>query len=77
MVKDVGKEDRKLTQQKQAVAGKDKSDRGDDLGVRTVQNKHNESEVTSENDFCGNESIFIFFIRILPIMGMNTCKIDC
>ena len=30
----------------------------------------------SENDFCGNESIFIFFIRILPIMGMNTCKVD-
>ena len=59
MVKDVGKEDRKLTQQKQAVAGKDKKlsiherleinkkiiqekqgkdkpERGADLGVRTV-----------------------------------------
>ena len=51
LVKDDGKVDRKLGQQKQqqAVAGKDKSDRGDDLGVRTVQNKHNESEVTNDN----------------------------
>ena len=49
VVKDAGKADRKPVQQKQAVAGKDKSDRGDDLGVRTVQNKHNESEVTNDN----------------------------
>ena len=49
VVKDAGKADRKPVQQKQAVAGKDKSDRGDDLGVRTVQNKHNESEVMNDN----------------------------
>lgn len=49
VVKDTGKADRKLVQQKQAVAGKDKPDRGDDLGVRTVQNKYNESEVTNDN----------------------------
>ena len=30
----------------------------------------------SENDFCGNESIFIFFMRILPIVKINTCKFD-
>ena len=36
VVKDAGKADRKPVQQKQAVAGKDKPDRGDDLGVRTV-----------------------------------------
>ena len=36
VVKDAGKEDRKLTQQKQAVAGKDKTERGADRGVRTV-----------------------------------------
>lgn len=30
----------------------------------------------SENDFCGNESIFILFIRILPIMGLNDCKVE-
>ena len=49
VVKDAGKADRKPVQQKQAVAGKDKPDRGDDLGVRTVQNKYNESEVTNDN----------------------------
>ena len=49
VVKDAGKADRKPVQQKQAAAGKDKPDRGDDLGVRTVQNKHNESEVTNDN----------------------------
>ena len=36
VVKDAGKEDRKLTQHKQAVAGKDKTERGVDRGVRTV-----------------------------------------
>ena len=31
----------------------------------------------SENDFCGNESIFIIlFIRILPIVGLNDCKVE-
>ena len=29
--------------------GKDKPERGADLGVRTVQYKHNESEVTDDN----------------------------
>ena len=36
VVKDAGKADRKPVQQKQAVAGKDKPERGADLGVRTV-----------------------------------------
>ena len=36
VVKDVGKTDRKPAQQKQAVDGKDKTERGVDLGVRTV-----------------------------------------
>ena len=36
VVKDTGKADRKLVQQKQAVAGKDKTERGTDRGVRTV-----------------------------------------
>ena len=52
-----------------------------DLCFKLLCDKHNclcyyKNDI-SENDFCGNESIFIFFVRILPIMGMNTCKIDC
>ena len=35
VVKEVGKTDRKPAQQKQAVDGKDKTERGVDLGVRT------------------------------------------
>lgn len=34
VVKDAGKADRKLAQQKQAVDGKDKPERGADRGVR-------------------------------------------
>ena len=37
---------KKIIQEKQ---GQDKMERGDDLGVRTVQNKYNESEVTNDN----------------------------
>ena len=52
-----------------------------DLYFKLLCDKHNclcyyKNDI-SENDFCGNESIFIFFMRILPIMGINTCKVDC
>ena len=69
VVKDAGKADRKLAQQKQVVAGKDhklsiherleinkrisqkkqgkdKTERGVDRGVRTVQNTQKKSEIT-------------------------------
>ena len=51
-----------------------------DLCFKLLCDKHNclcyyKNDI-SENDFCGNESIFIFFICILPIMGINTCKVD-
>ena len=28
-------------------------------------------------DFRGNARIFIFIMRILPIMGLNDCKVGC
>ena len=30
----------------------------------------------SENDFCGNESIFIFYLQICFLMELYVCQID-
>ena len=45
---------KKIIQEKQ---GKDKPERGADFGVRTVQYKHNESEVTDDNVASGYGSV--------------------
>ena len=54
---------KRIIQEKQ---GKDKPERGADLGVRTVQYKHNESEVTDDNVASGffvlNDSASNFYV---------------
>ena len=52
-----------------------------DLCFKLLCDKHNclcyyKNDI-SENDFCGNESIFKFyFTDVLPIIKLITCKID-
>ena len=59
---------KRIIQEKQ---GKDKTERGVDLGVRTVQNKQNESEVMDDNVASG----FIAYCR-KNYKWYNECKCD-
>ena len=59
---------KRIIQEKQ---GKDKTERGVDLGVRTVQNKQNESEVVDDNVASG----FIAYCR-KNYKWYNECKCD-
>ena len=51
-----------------------------DLCFKLLCDKHNclcyyKNDI-SENDFCGNESIFIFYLQICFLMELYVCQID-